>query len=149
MKNLLLALSLSAFVLLAGCKKEAPSTPSVADQWVGIYNVPENNGSGLTQIQVVRSGDNSVKVVLKITQAYYQYTAATLQDVKIAGTNTASINETQNIIEATDLGPYSFSGSIQFNNGNAVLSGTAISIRVPYNSDNSPMNFSFSGKKVH
>jgi uncharacterized protein YcfL len=148
MKNLLLLFSLSAVMLISGCQKDTPiPTNDPASKFVGIYNVPVNNGSGLTQIQIVRVNDRSFKVILKITDAYYQYTATTLQNVTISGTNTATINETQNIIEATDLGPYVFSGTIMINGTNATLSGTAISVKVPYN-DNSPMNFSFSGKKV-
>jgi hypothetical protein len=135
-------------MFISGCQKDTPvSANDKASKFVGIYNVPVNNGSGLTQIQIVRVNENSLKVILKITDAYYQYTATTLQNVTISGTNTATISETQNIIEATDLGPYVFSGTIMINGSNATLSGTAISVKVPYN-DNSPMNFSFSGKKV-
>lgn len=140
--------SLLAAMFISGCQKDAPvSANDKASKFVGIYNVPVNNGSGLTQIQILRVNETTLKVILKVTDASYQYTATTLQNVTVSGSNTATISETQNIIEATDLGPYTFSGTIMINGTNATLSSTAISIRVPYN-DNSPMNFSFSGKKV-
>lgn len=148
MKNILLILGLSMLAVLSGCKKEATAT-GPASAFVGTYVTANPVGNnGVTQVQVVQSGDNTLKVVLKVEQFSYLYTASTLQKVTVSGT-TGTISETQNIIEATDLGPYVFNGNLQINGDRLVLSTSAISVQSPNNSDVSPMNFSFSGKKIN
>jgi hypothetical protein len=150
MKNLLYIFIISAFVMLSGCKKDlAPAANDPTTPWVGTYNVANPVGNnGVTQIQIIRAGNNSLRVILKMQQFSYLYTATTLQNVTISGT-TATINETQNIIEQTDLGPYVFSGTMQISGGVAVLSSSAVSVQTPNNSDVSPLNFNFSGAKVN
>ena len=148
MKNILLVLGLSMMAILSGCKKDAPAT-GPASAFVGTYvtaNPVSNNG--VTQVQVVQASDNTLKVVIKIEQFSYLYTASTLQKVTVSGT-TGTISETQNIIEATDLGPYVFNGTVQINGDHLTLATSAISVQTPNNSDVSPMNFSFSGKKIN
>gem|GEM_PF-2801811 len=150
MKNVVLFSVLSLFVMLTGCSKTAPPSPNdPTNAWVGTYNATNPVGNnGVTQVQVVRASDNSLKVILKVEQFSYLYTASTLQSVKIAGT-TGTISETQNIIEATDLGPYVFNGTMQVNGKKLILSSSAISVQSPNNSDVSPMNFNFQGTKVN
>ena len=148
MKNLLLIFGISALIAMSGCKKDSPSGPDNTSTWVGIYNVPNQAGSsGVTQIQIVKASDNTLRVILKQEQFNYLYTATTLQNVTISG-NTATINETQNIIEQTDLGPYVFNGTIILSGNTAILSTTAVSIKNPNNAEVSPLNFSFNGPKV-
>lgn len=148
MKNILLILGLSTMVVLSGCNKDAPiSGPATA--WAGTYNTANPVGNnGVTQVQVVAVSGTTVKIVLKTEQFSYLYTASTLQQVKVSGT-TGTINETQNIIEQTDLGPYVFSGTVQVNGTQLILSSSAISVKSPNNSEISPMNFTFQGNKVN
>jgi hypothetical protein len=150
MKKLLLILGVS-MLLLSACKKEATtdSGPDITTPWVGTYNVASPDGSsGITQVQIVKATNSSVKVIVRIEQFSYIYTATTLQDVTISG-NTATVGETQNIIEATDLGPYAFTGNIQLNDdGTVALSTSAVSVRVPVNVEYSPMIFTFQGTKT-
>ena len=147
MKNLLLVLVLASFVVLSGCNKNEPaaSGPDYTVNWVGTYNGPYM--SSIQQIQIKKVDNSTVQVIVKQLQFSYVYTCTTLQNVKVSG-NTAVINEVQNIIEQTDLGPYTFNGTLQLNNGDVSLTSTAVSVRQPVNNENSPMNFSFSGKKV-
>lgn len=148
MKNILLILGLSALVALSACKKDTPAPTGPSAAFLGTYNTSNPVGyHGVTQVQIVQASDNSIKVILKLEEYSYLYTATTLQNVKVAGTS-ATISETQNIIEQTDLGPYVFNGTVQINGNNLVLTTSAISVQSPNNSDVSPMNFSFSGTKV-
>lgn len=151
MKNSLLIIGLSVMVILSACQKEASvtsATPDSTSKWVGTYNVANPTGnSGPTQVQITSAGNNTIKVIIRIEQFSYIYTASTLQGVTING-NTATINETQNIIEATDLGPYAFTGTLQLNGNTLALSANAVSVRNPVNVEYSPMNFAFSGNKV-
>jgi hypothetical protein len=147
MKKLLLAAVLGAFILLAGCKKEAapaPSGPDYTTNWVGIYNGPQWGSP--SQILVTKASNNSVHVQIKMTQDSYQYSAVTLQDVTINGAN-ATVNETQNIIEFTNLGPYKFLGTISLSGNQVNMNVTAASTD-PSN-ENSPQNFAFVGSKAN
>jgi hypothetical protein len=145
MKNLLLLLILSTFVCISGCKKEStPSGPDLTTPWVGNYST--GGTDGLTQIQITKASNTSVKVVFKVVQFYYEYTACTLQNVNISG-NTATISEIQNIIEQTNYGPYRFNGMIELRGNTLALTTSAVSVQVPSN-ENSPMAFNFQGAKV-
>jgi len=147
MKNLILVLILSSFVILSGCKKNesAASGPDLTVNWVGTYNGAYM--APIQQIQINKIDNSTVQIIVKQLQFSYEYTATTLQAVKITG-NTAVINEVQNIIEQTDLGPYTFNGTLQLNGNTLALTSTAVSVQKPYNNENSPMNFAFNGKKV-
>ncbi len=144
MKNLFLILSLSVLVMTTGCNKTAPTGPDSTTNWVGNYTTGGNNG--LTQIQITRVNDKTVKIIFKVIQDYYMYTATTLQNVSISGNN-ATIAESQSIIESTDLGRYTFQGTVVLNGNHVTLNAIATNVD-PTNTENSPMNFSFSGDKV-
>ena len=154
MKNsiLIFAFALAAVIMLAGCKKEAPAAtgPDYTTNWVGTYNIPNPaNVNGVVQVQINKVNNTTLSVILKQEQFSYIYTATTLKNVTVsANTTLATINETENIIEATDLGPYAFTGNIAINNGNLALTTNAVSVRVPVNVEYSPMNFSFTGPRV-
>ena len=145
MKKLLLVMSLSAFLLLDGCKKETTtSVPPALAQWVGTYNGPY--GSSLEQIQINYIGNNTLEIIMKVNQFSYLYTATTLKNVTVSG-NTATISEVENIIEETNYGPYKFNGTLSLGSNGVQLNATALSVQVPAN-ENSPMEFTFSGQKV-
>jgi hypothetical protein len=148
MKNLILVLVLSSFVILSGCQKNesTASGPDYTANWVGTYDGPYM--SSIQQIQINKVNNTTVQVIVKQLQFSYVYTATTLQNVKVTG-NTAVINEVQNIIEETNLGPYTFNGTLQLNNGSVSLTSTAVSVQQPVNNENSPMNFSFTGSKAN
>ncbi len=148
MKNTLLIFFLSAFVMLSGCKKEAPVIPDGAANWIGTYNA-SNNGS-IQQIQINAAGNNALQVIIKINQFSYLYTASTLQNVIISGTNAnaAVISEDEHIIETTDLGLYSFKGTISLSGNQVTMNAVATNLESGATSENSPMNFTFSGSRA-
>lgn len=145
MKNIILATMLGAFVLLAGCKKEAPqSGTDVTTPWVGVFTGNAQAGSP-SQILISKVSDSTLRVEIKVTQDWYQYTATTLNNVKITNSSVAAVSETQNIIEYTNLGAYKFSGSLSLSGANVAMNVIAVSIDTT--NENSPQNFAFSGTK--
>lgn len=143
MKNIILASILGAFVLLCGCKKDAPLGTDATTPWVGIYN--GNVTGSPSQLIIKRVNSTTVSVQINSTQDWYQYTATTLQNVSISN-NIAAVSETENIIELTDLGPYNFSGSLSLNGNVVSMNLTAVSLQ--HANENSPQAFVFTGTKV-
>ena len=145
MKNLILVLVLGAFVMLSGCKKDASSSgPDATTPWVGIYN-GSITGSP-SQVVISKVNNTTIRVEIKTTQDWYLYTATTLQNVTITS-NTAAVGETENIIEFTDLGPYSFKGSLSLSGTQVTMNLTAVSLQ--HVNENSPQTFVFAGAKVN
>jgi hypothetical protein len=147
MKNVVLLSILAAFVMIfSGCTKTAPAANDATTPWVGTY--AGSPGSSLTEIQISRAGDNMLKIVLKVNQFSYIYTATTLQSVSITGSGAATIAEDQHIIESTDLGLYGFKGSVSLSGTHVNLTATATNLQSGASSEYNPMNFTFSGDKV-
>jgi hypothetical protein len=132
--------------MLSGCNKNAPSASDATTPWLGVYAAAP--GNSLTQIQISKAGDHTLKIVLKINQFSYVYTATTLQSVAITGANTGTISENEKIIESTDLGIYGFRGTILLNGTHINLNAVATNVDASTSPEFNPMNFTFSGDKV-
>jgi len=148
MKNLFFIPVLFIFVLLSGCSKEPAAGPISGTNWAGVYVADPQSASTLTQIQISNASGNALKIVLKVEQFSYVYTATTLQSVAVTSGTTATINENEEIIENTDLGLYAFKGTVTINGTHVTLNATATNLGSGASSENSPMNFTFSGDKA-
>jgi hypothetical protein len=137
MKSLYIALFISVIVLMCGCSKTAPVGP-----WSGTYVNVLGVTDSFSSVSVIYNSNNTANVVCKLYQFGYVYTAFTLQNVALTGT-TASFNQKQHIIEATDLGLYDIQGNMSLTSNQITFNAVATNL-TSYN-PNDTKHFQFSG----
>ena len=138
MKNVFLAFCISVVLIMCGCNK-SPTGP-----WTGTYINVLGVADSFSSVAVTYTGNNTVNVICKLYEFSYVYTAFTLQNVVLTGT-TATFNQKQHIIEATDLGPFLIQGNMSLN-GNQITF-TAVATNLTTHNASDTKNFQFTGIK--
>jgi hypothetical protein len=138
MRNVALTFCISVVLIVCGCSKPAPT-----GVWAGNYiNVVGATRDSFSSVTIIYTGTNTVNAVCKIYQYGYLYTAFTLQNVTLTGT-TATFDQTQHIIESTDLGPFLFQGNMSLTG--TQLTFTAVATDLTTHNPSDTKNFQFTG----
>ena len=139
MKSIFLFLGISMVLALGGCSKSG-----IAGPWSGTYINVLGVTDSFSSVTIIYTSSNVASVVCNMYQFGYVYTAFTLNNVVLNG-NSASFNQDQHIIEATDLGLYNIQGNMTLANGQITLNAVATNVA---NKDvNTNINYQFTGAK--
>ena len=129
-KSILIGIILAT--IIASCSKPATNagqplnpTGDNTTAWIGIYTGTVGGSNTLNKVVVSKVNDSVVSMQLQTNVSGQYYTYATLQNVKLTTTTSATINENGLIATFTDI--YHFAGSALLNGNNLTVSGTGTS----------------------
>ena len=118
--------------IIASCGKPATNNGQPLNHtgdnttiWIGTYTGTVGGTNTLNKVVVSKVNDSVVSMQLQTNVSGQYYTYATLQNVMLTTTTSATINENGLIASYTDI--YHFAGSALLNGNNLTVSGTGTS----------------------